>query len=102
METNPATEPREEFSFYDNPLVQLTLEVNTSFHFPTEGRPRSSEWIGNHPPDETTGEKYGPNAPFWRTSLGQTIAGYGIATTESEPDILTSLITRFQNTLSNK
>ena len=36
METTLATEPREEFSVYNNPLVQLTPEANTSFHFPTE------------------------------------------------------------------
>ena len=56
METTPATEPREEFLVYNNPLVQLSLEANTSFHFPMEGRLGSSDWIGNHPHDETTGE----------------------------------------------
>ena len=39
IETTPATEPREELSVYDNPLVQLTPEANTSFHFPMEGQP---------------------------------------------------------------
>ena len=42
METTPTTEPREEFSVYENPLVHLTPEANTSFHFPMEGRPGSS------------------------------------------------------------
>ena len=41
METTPATEPREEFSVSDNPLVQLTPEANTSFHFPMEIWPSS-------------------------------------------------------------
>ena len=95
METTPATEPREEFSVSDNPLVQLTPEANTSFHFPTEGQPGSSDWIGNHPLDETIGVEYGPNDPLWRTSLGQTIAGYGIPTIESESDIVAPLIMRF-------
>ena len=64
IETTPATEPREEFSVYDNPLVQLTPEANTSFHFPMEGRPGSFDWMGNHPPDETIGVEYGTNAPL--------------------------------------
>ena len=67
-----------------------------------EGRLGSSDWIGNNPPDESTRAEYGPNAPFWRTSLGQTIARYGIATIESKPDILAPLIRRFQNAPSNK
>ena len=64
METTPTIEPREEFLVYENPLVQLTPEANTSFHFPMEGRLGSSDWIGNHPLDETIGVEYGPNAPF--------------------------------------
>ena len=67
IETTLATRPREEFSIYNNPLVQLSPTTNTTFHFPMEGQPDSSDWIVGHPPDETTETKYGPNAPFWRT-----------------------------------
>ena len=64
IENTPAAEPREEFLIYNNPLVQLTPKVDTSFHFPIEGQPGSSDWTANHPLDETTGAEYGPASPF--------------------------------------
>ena len=62
-----------------------------------EGQPGSSNWTVNHPPDETIEVGYGPNAPFWITSLGQTIVEYGTTTTEA--DILAPLRTRLENAL---
>ena len=41
------------------PLVQQPSWGNTSFHSPTEGHV-----------DDTTHPDYGPNAPFWDTSIG--------------------------------
>ena len=48
------------------PLVQQPFQGNTSFHSPTEGDV-----------DDTTHLDYGPNAPFWDTSIGQAIALFG-------------------------
>ena len=41
------------------PLVQQPSRGNTSFHSPIEGHV-----------DDTTCPNYGPNAPFWDTSIG--------------------------------
>ena len=48
------------------PLVQQPSQENTSFHSPIEGHV-----------DDTTLPNYGPNAPFWDTSIGQAIASFG-------------------------
>ena len=48
------------------PLVQQPSMGNTSFHSPIEGHV-----------DDTTHPNYGPNAPFWDTSIGQAIASFG-------------------------
>ena len=42
IEATPAAEPTEEFSVYENALVELTPTTDTSFHFPMEGKPDSS------------------------------------------------------------
>ena len=62
-----------------------------------EGQASSSNWTFNHPPDEVVEAEYGPNASFWRTSLGQSIADYGTATTESESSILYPLRRHLEN-----
>ena len=61
--TTLASETREYFTIYTNPLVQLSPAANASMHSPLEGHVDSPT-----PPD------YGPDAPFWRTSMGQAIA----------------------------
>ena len=91
IETTSPTRHKEEFFVYNNPLVQLSPITDTTFHFPMEGQPDSSDWIVGHPPDETTETKYGPNDPFWRTPLGQTIARHGLTTTEPDPYMLAPL-----------
>ena len=48
------------------PLVQQPSQGNTSFHSPIEGHV-----------DDTTRPDYGPNAPFWDTSIRQAIASFG-------------------------
>ena len=53
MGTTPATETREDFFVYNNPLVQMPPTMDTTFHFSMEGQPDSSNWTVNHPPDET-------------------------------------------------
>ena len=95
IETTLSTKTREYFFLYNNPLVQLPPTMDTTFHFSMEGQPDSSNWTVNHPLDETIDVEYGPNAPFWRTSLGKTIVEYGITTTE--PNILAPLRTRLEN-----
>ena len=40
--------------------------VDTSFHPPMEGRT-----------DSVDEPQYGPDAPFWRTSMGQAISSFG-------------------------
>ena len=47
------------------PLVQQPSRGNTSFHSPIEGHV-----------DDTTRPDYGPNAPFWDTSIGQDISSF--------------------------
>ena len=66
--TSPVLESGDQFASYINPLVQQPSTTATSFHSPMEGRINS--------PDET---EYGPNAPFWRTSMGQYIAKFGVS-----------------------
>ena len=44
------------------PLVQQPSIGNISFHSPMKGHV-----------DDTTHPDYGPNAPFWDTSIGQAI-----------------------------
>ena len=100
IETTSTTETREDFYVYNNPLVQMPPAMDTTFHFLMEGQPSSSDWTVNHPPDETIEEEYVPNAPFWRTSLGQTIAKYKTSTIE--PYILAPLRTRLENAPSNE
>ena len=48
------------------PLVQQHSRGDTSFHSPIEGHV-----------DDTIHPYYGPNAPFWDTSIGQAIASFG-------------------------
>ena len=55
----PVSKSGEKITSYINPLVQQSPATDTSFHSSMEGR---IDGI-----DET---KYGPDAPFWRTSMG--------------------------------
>ena len=54
------------YSSHSPPLVQQPFQGNTSFNSPIEGHV-----------DDTTRPYYGPNAPFWDTSIGQAIASFG-------------------------
>ena len=60
---NVVAESGEPYPSHSPPLVQQTSQGNTSFHSPTEGHV-----------DDTTCPEYGLNAPFWDTSIGQSIA----------------------------
>ena len=57
------------------PLVQQPSQGNTSFHSPTEGHV-----------NDITCLDYGPNAPFWDTSIGQAIASFGTHLNSSEDE----------------
>ena len=63
----PVVESEEQFTSYINPLVQQSPAADTSFHSLMEGQ---IDGI-----DET---EYGPDAPFWRTSMGQAIFEFGV------------------------
>ena len=91
VEYVPTTKIREYFSTYDNHLVQQPPTVDSTFHFPPKGKLSSSYWVFNHPSDDTIGTESGPNAPFWKTSLGQSISDSRTTTTELEPSILSPL-----------
>ena len=62
---NVVTESGGPYPSYSPPLVQQPSRGNTSFHSPIEGHV-----------DDTTRLDYGPNAPFWDTSIGQAIASF--------------------------
>ena len=59
-------ESRGPYPSHSPPLVQQLYWGNTSFHSPIEGHV-----------DDTTCPDYGPNAPFWDTPVGQSIASFG-------------------------
>ena len=59
VEENIVVEIGDQFTSYTNPLAQQPLVGDTSFHGPMEGRVDSPV----HP-------DYGPDAPFWGTSMG--------------------------------
>ena len=65
--TTLASETREKFTIFINPLVQLPPAADFFVHPALEGRVDSPT-----PPD------YGPNAPFWRTSMVQSIVEFRV------------------------
>ena len=99
VEGNPVVEVGEEFTYYDNPLVQQPPMADTTFHFLMKGQPGSLDWVFNHPSDDTIGIEFGTNSPFWRTSIGKSISEYG--TTKPEPSVLTALRKSLRYALSN-
>ena len=65
--TTLASENREDFAVYINPLVQLSPAADVSIHLPLEGHVNTLAPLD-----------YGPDAPFWRTSMGQDIAEFRV------------------------
>ena len=65
--TTLASETREDFTIYMNPLVQLPPTTDASLHPPLEGHG-----------DVSTPLDYGLDALFWRTSMGQVIAEFRV------------------------
>ena len=63
---NVVVESGVSYSSHSPPLVQQPSQGNTSFHSPME------DYV-----DDTTRLNFGPNAPFWDTSIGQAIASFG-------------------------
>ena len=59
---NAVAETRGPYSSHLPPLVQQPSRGNTLFHSPMEGHV-----------DDTTCLDYGPNAPFWDTSMDQAL-----------------------------
>ena len=77
VEECPAVEVGEEFTTYDIPFVKQPLMVYIAFHFPMESHVCSPNWVYRLFND-TEGTEYGPNAPFWRTSVGQANFEFGV------------------------
>ena len=71
VEGNLVMEVGEEFTTCDNLLVEHPPTTDNTFHFMMEGHVGSSNWVFDCPYDDTKGTKYVPNAPFWRTYMGQ-------------------------------
>ena len=66
-EENIVVESGDQFTSYTNPLAQQPPITDICFHPHVEGRTDSPI-----PPE------YGPDALFWRTSMGQNIASFGV------------------------
>ena len=60
--TTSASETKDDFTIYTNPLVQFPPTTDVSVHSPMEGRV-----------DSPIEAEFDPDAPFWRTSLDQAI-----------------------------
>ena len=69
----PVVESGEKFTSYINPLAQQPPMADTSFHPPMEGHTNSPDAL-----------EYGPDAPFWRNSMGQEISSFGVNRTSPE------------------
>ena len=67
VEETLVAEGRDQFALYVTPLVQQPHVGDTSFHGPMEGRV-----------DSLVCPDYGLDASFWRTSMGQAIASFGV------------------------
>ena len=70
---NVVAESRDPYPSHGPPLAQQPSRGNISFHSPIEGHV-----------DDITHPDYGPNAPFWDTSMGQAIASLGTRPTSSK------------------
>ena len=66
-EENILVESGDQFTSYYNPLAQHPPMANNSFHPHME-----------HRIDSPAAPEYGPDAPFWRTSMGQDISSFGV------------------------
>ena len=67
VEENMVVESGDQLASYVTPLVQQPPMGDTSFHAPVEGHFNSPIHLD-----------YGPDAPFWGTSMGQAIASFGV------------------------
>ena len=72
---NVVSESGVPYPSHSPPLVQQPSRGNTSFHSPMEGHV-----------DDTSHLDFGPNAPFWDTSIGQGIASFGTHLNSSEDE----------------
>ena len=67
VRTTSDIETRDDFTIYTNPLVQFPPVANVFVHSPMEGSVDG--------PNEA---KFGPNAPFLRNSMGQSIIEFRV------------------------
>ena len=72
-----AVEVGEEFTTYDNPLVEQPPMDDTTFHFPMEGHVSLSNWVDS-PSNDTKETEYGVNSPFWRISMVKQFMSLGL------------------------
>ena len=66
-------ESGDQYTSHGPPLFPQPSRGNTSLHSSIEGHV-----------DDINRPDYGPNAPFWDTSMGQAIASFGTRPTSSE------------------
>ena len=69
----PVAESGDQFTSYINPLAQQPPMDDNSFHPHMEVRTNSP-----------TAPEYGPDAAFWRTSMGQAISSFKVNRTSPE------------------
>ena len=67
VEENIVVESGDQFTSYTDPLAQQPPIADISFHLHVEGHT-----------DSPVPSEYGPDAPFWRTSIGKAIASFGV------------------------
>ena len=78
VEGVPIAESRENISSFSKSIIIEQPSTNdTSFHFWAKGKPNPYDWLVSHPPDDIVAVEFGPNVPFWETSLGHAISEYG-------------------------
>ena len=92
IKTNPyvegslVTKSMEEYPSFENPstptlvVVQHPSLCDSTFHFLIEGYSGAQYWVFSQPSYDPVASKSSPIAPFWDTSLVQTISEYGATT----------------------
>ena len=72
------------------PLMEKPSSWNSSFVVP----PPSGAGLNQFQPDETVAPIFGPNAPFWETTLGQAIFQFGSTSIVNVSDMELTLNSR--------
>ena len=82
VEGIPVIESGEEYSSFESPstptskVVKQPSSRDSTFQFPVEGYSGAQYWVFSQPSDDPVASKFGSIAPFWYTSIGQTVSEY--------------------------